>query len=476
MANKLQFIHCNTLFETKEKAKNYIERIYDSQVLYAEPVVVRYGTVEDANVILGIGVADGTDTSYTNHVFYIDTNSIEESVEELYEAVAELSGKSSNLLEVINKVAASCGLDENYAYVPSENEIIDSANTIKEAIDLIADNLLNLNESAFQKISEADGNTIKLIDGGLFSMVDISYEPLSNKLVFTKSATSGETVTKTMQLSAIQIIKYIRYDSETNEIVIEYTSEGVDHELRIPVGDIFKEFVVANPSNITLDYQLNVGEEHNNILSGSVNISSDETNLLEDRDNYLYVSNNSRDIVYFTSNVQDAVLNAEHAIYALSGSIDTINGELSEIGEHLDRHDGEIVDIKEDITSLSSDVTNLSNKVDEFSEKMEDFEERIDGVEVKIGELSGYTRQNKEILDDHARYIGELSATVNTIKIEQEAQGKKIGEILNRLENIDKRLIFVNAEGSEGNLEFKTDEVSGVTTVNLTLNTIDFNK
>lgn len=84
--NRLQFVHCGTLFNDIESVKKYVANYNDMNQyrpsLYAEPMVFKYGEEDNPNIVLVIGSkGDGEASEYG--FFYIDINSIESSIKEI---------------------------------------------------------------------------------------------------------------------------------------------------------------------------------------------------------------------------------------------------------------------------------------------------------------------------------------------------------------------------------------------------------
>ena len=66
MINKLQFLHKSELFETREKAIEFLNGLRITRPsLFAEPVVLRYGNEKEPNVILAIGATGSGSTQAT---------------------------------------------------------------------------------------------------------------------------------------------------------------------------------------------------------------------------------------------------------------------------------------------------------------------------------------------------------------------------------------------------------------------------
>ena len=88
MINKLQFLHKSELFETREKAIEFLDGLRITRPsLFAEPVVVRYGNEKEPNVILAIGATGSGSTQATldSSYFMNDAQGIKDDVQEKYD-------------------------------------------------------------------------------------------------------------------------------------------------------------------------------------------------------------------------------------------------------------------------------------------------------------------------------------------------------------------------------------------------------
>ena len=103
--NRLQFVHCDTLFNTAEEAKRYVMGNLETiqrPSLYAEPMVLKYGEASKPNIILAIGsVGDGVTQSMDNRTFFIDFAKAENDIKEIIEAQGENK-------EMIQKLIIPC--------------------------------------------------------------------------------------------------------------------------------------------------------------------------------------------------------------------------------------------------------------------------------------------------------------------------------------------------------------------------------
>ena len=154
--NRLQFVHHDELFSTREDAMNYVNGQLiqiDRPALYAEPMILKYGDEAEPNIILAIGsVGNGETMSTNNKVFFIDLANIEESIEKLNGQVEDVK----NVKELVSAIIASCGLNEDGTYsIDLDDDILKSAENLK-----MADTLLS---SALQdEIARAKAEEMKL--------------------------------------------------------------------------------------------------------------------------------------------------------------------------------------------------------------------------------------------------------------------------------------------------------------------------
>lgn len=141
------------------------------------------------------------------------------------------------------------------------------------------------------KIATGDNNIIvnNSSNEGVFASVSLKYDGATNKLSLVTSAGEQEGI----QLGAGSIITEIRYDSDTKELVITYNDAlGSEHTLRVPVDDLFNDWIVQNPaSNSALELfkTPNATEGGADVLSGRVILANAPDNMIKIYSNGLYV-------------------------------------------------------------------------------------------------------------------------------------------------------------------------------------------
>ena len=531
MINKLQFIHQNTVFSNREAAKTYLKELIVNTrpSLYAEPLVVKYESGDDAkgpNLLLAVGsVGDGKyDGDYNRtqqRLFFIDMAYCEEEIEAIWDRIEEIVGLltiiplesdtmslhtqvASGLTEISGdvkvadaqviegvsrpnqiNVVPSEGLfhfvdvsysnsgvltfqvnDEiknmnipvltggtyHYDDEDAENLVLSLSNgeSIKVNLRKLIDEWTVLPVNAVTtpivlkrekinpedlpygvsewqdvltadiRLHEGDGNILYKNDGGrtLYAKVNLDYNELENKLVFTWSE-NGQVNTKDIALNSVKLIEYIRYDASTEEIVIGYKTSASSETIvvRIPVGDLINEWVpVSEAHNVILNRTRNISGADE--VTADVRIASKEivpSNIVETigENKAIFVRGEADNIKFGSTNVQaelerlgseeeriETELNGKTGF--LSGVCDTINDTIGS-GFTDDTHSnitakfaeisgytsGVSADLQAEIERAQSAENFLSGSVDFVSGAVDAVSDAVDTVDDKIG--SGFT-------------------------------------------------------------------------------------
>lgn len=362
--NRLQFVHHDELFSTREDAMNYVNGQLiqiDRPALYAEPMILKYGDEAEPNIILAIGsVGNGETMSTNNKVFFIDFANIEESIEKLNGQVEDVK----NVKELVSAIIASCGLNEDGTYsIDLDDDILKSAENLKMADTLLSSALqdeiarakaeemkLTLHPQDSDTISfgidRQDSGTslmadVKLADkktfdntnwsniiikdeNGLFTNVDVKYE--DGQLIVT---INGET--KTYDLPQETYLESGYYDKETESIVLTLNN---GEEVYVEVTDLIEEWGVSSiqtspimlkKEHVSYETQLHGEPLWRDVLSADVRLKDGDNNILEkvlvseeDGTFALYVNGVASNIKCHVggteTTVQDALNNIEHPI------------------------------------------------------------------------------------------------------------------------------------------------------------------
>ena len=362
MNNRLQFVHNDTVFGTREEAKDYIEKAgYISYpALYAEPMVVKYGDEANPNVILAIGSkGDGTTPSIENRIFCIDFAELKESIEELKSSNADVE----ELKETLKSVIASCGINEDGTYTANaEDEILSKATTLTEADSLLSQAIkANYEEltQAIQDLSKTssieakDTDTIKTVidktdegnvissevklaeymtvgntnldnilvkkEDGIYANVRMSYDAKANKISF---GVNGEE--KTFDLPTEIHLAKGEYDTDTESIILTLSNgETVNVDCTKLIGEwtVLGEQsetpIVLTKEVVTSKEILRGAAEYQDILKADIRLANEVYEEINDNilqrynKNTLYVKGTADNIKFMNADgTQTTVQNA----------------------------------------------------------------------------------------------------------------------------------------------------------------------
>lgn len=309
--NRLQFVHCDTLFATCEEAKLYVESIHNLQrpTLYAEPMILKYGQEENPNILLAIGSVGNGSANMNNKTFFIDFNFVDSKVKELESLVNAEADDIANIKDILTTIKNGCGFTQDGEYITPENELLKKASSLANADVLLAEYIqaleakttLNVESTSSVELtlSKAEDGMLlssdvvlaqniivdnKLIQpniivstaNGLFSNVQLDYQSASNALVF---AVNG--VDKTIALPEhINVVNGI-YSTTTEEIILTMNNGDT---VKIAMGELIREWTVKEDSNTPIVLKLEQvtaidlahgAKEWQDVLTADVRISDD---------------------------------------------------------------------------------------------------------------------------------------------------------------------------------------------------------
>ena len=374
--NRLRFVHCNTIFATREDAIAHVTDIHNIErpALYAEPMVLRYGDKSNPNIILAIGsYGDGVTSSMKNKTFFIDSAKMESDIEDMAKSLSIVEKDMDSLKTLVANMISACGLNEKGEYVVNEdNAILSNATSLYDAESKLADYLLSVEkkltlsgkESNNMKLDVAitengttiegnvklaekkivDGKVIKNIlreeEGGLYTNVDVDFDMEEDKLIFS---VNGER--KEFQFPHEVYITGGKYDTETESLVLNLNREALvdgkmSDKLIIDMRDLIGEWDVLGENSktpIVLTKEKQLSEEvlhgsakYQDILKADVRIASTEIypdNILkkDPTGEYLIVDGKASNISYWKDGkkitVKEALDNVKCNIAEDSGNI-----------------------------------------------------------------------------------------------------------------------------------------------------------
>ena len=362
-AFSLQLLSHKQIFETRDEAKTYFEDNFKPFSLVGEPAVAFYGDSKSPKAMIAIGVAD-------KKVFYIDTNKLSESIDDIASKTEEEEGEITNSLDLIKNIITACGLtlDENkktnrVTYdTDVKDDVIGNAKSLSEAINLL---------SKFIQKGFKD-NELKVDDT---ESIKLSYKP---------DATDGKKLTAEVKLSnsgdsddtdfndniickksdGLYAAANLEYDEEKHTLT--FTSSGYKdgkykddaHKKVINLDE--HTIVSAENHHHNIELVINkIAGTNKYVISGDVRLSGDENNILKIEDEHLIVDGRAKNIKYGDITVAKGLNNLKDRCDDLADKIDNIKDSLSINGTTTDTFEANVVKGTHGFT-VSGDVR-LSN-------------------------------------------------------------------------------------------------------------------
>ena len=294
MINKLQFLHKSELFETREKAIEFLNNLRITRPsLFAEPVVLRYGNEKEPNVILAIGATGSGSTQATldSSYFMIDAQGIKDDVQEKYDEIEHALAKFAFAIVDTNTL--------DLEKVETEDSITLKGNVkVPEKVAINDSNITNI---------------IKTNKDGLYSYVNLKFDDKTNTFTFQ--------VNENVNTFSIPVIESGKYDISKEAIVFTFT-DGKTTE--VDVDDLIDEWTTEGENSETpivltkerhTDKNTEIDDRNSDqwkdVLKADVRIASDkEHNILEKTTDgrNLYVKGTADNIFFKDGkNVKEAI-------------------------------------------------------------------------------------------------------------------------------------------------------------------------
>ena len=404
LKNRLQFVHCNTIFETREEAIAYVAGDLEAiqrPALYAEPMVLRYGDKDNPNIILAIGSkGDGVTASNKNKTFFIDFAQIQDEIEEVKDLNNAQSTNIEALQDLIATMLGSCGLDKDGVYVPFTNDPIlskvkalrdadlmlsvalqeeisratEKEEEIKKSLTLQTEDSdsLSLNVqndengtylsgevkiSKYKTVGDRNlPNNIIVEHDGLYHYVDLKYIEEEAQLNFN---VNGQE--KTIQLPKETYIVSGDYDTETESIILKMNREINGNDTVVinlekligewtVLGEETDTPIVLTKTPVKSEDVLHGADTYQDVLKADVRIAPAEYmpyNILEKTEDnkYLFVNGTADNIKYLKN-----------------GKIITVKEALDAVDDNVSSHDGNIIYRKEDGIFANVELEYLAGK------------------------------------------------------------------------------------------------------------------
>lgn len=286
---------------------------------------------------------------------------------------------------LINEAINNCNLE-----VEDSNTVDLSINKYRERTVLEA-NVLISNES---------GNGIIVKQDGIYHKVSSEYE----NGVLTLKVNDTIVAQHVLGLSFVGI-KRAYYDPATESIVMEFKKEdGTTEELRIPVTQLIREWVVDNSgvSDVVVLSRIEDFQGGPDKLSADVRIFADKYNILTKEGNTLYVRGTADNIVWNDVKVSTLLDGLQNDITAINQALVDITDELRSDKQTLQEAiNNEVTRAKQAELEIRTDF--------EASQSVQD--SKIDAVQTQANENSTAVRNLRNALDEEI-----VRATTEEIK------------------------------------------------------------
>lgn len=295
MNNRLQFVHNNALFKSRDQALNFLTNDYfkfnTRPSLYAEPIVLRYGDKDNPNVILAIGATgDGANppVSDDSSYFIIDIKGIQDDIE----------SKNNALNKKISGVT--------YDFKSS-----DTFNLQKVG------NVVSGNVKIPEKVIIGDAvksNIIKFNKDGIYSFVNVNFDDKTNEFKFQINDDVKTFKVPTVIKGYYDINKeaiVLNYsDGSTKEINLAYLINEWETEGDQSTTPIVLTKEIHDKANTDLLDRRSIGQWHD-ILKGDIRIDENNPdNILEKtKDGHALLVRGTADNIKYNSEktVKDAL-------------------------------------------------------------------------------------------------------------------------------------------------------------------------
>lgn len=367
--NRLQFLHCQTLFQSREEAMAYAKSKVLS--LYAEPMVLKYGNEADPSVLLAIGSETNETGQYSeNKIFFIDADKLKELISETQQEVEDLKN-SLNVVEVDSDT-----IDLTVEHNETGTTIKGDVRVPQQVVGSEKTNIIQVKENE-----------------GLFASVTLKKPTNENRLIFDNGI--EETVIDLPDFASAIIS--ISYDPSKECITIQYYDADKNVKTsEIPVGSLIDEWEVENHGHTVTLEKTRVEEGGKDILTADVNImpeGGEHFNVLKKEGEQLYVSGKDVFDGYVkgtTDEIKSQVTSeserAQNAEQVLRDAINVAENELTSlIGNETSRATQKEGELEE---ALQNEIS----KREETDNKLSSLESIVSGkVESVSSENHGHT-------------------------------------------------------------------------------------
>lgn len=489
---RLQLLHHDGVFNTREEAKAYIDKKLTADALIAEPAVAFYkGGNGETSAILVIGFGD------SNEVFTIDTTEILEKIESLNGETKEQEEKLTDAINFISDIIDSCGLTESfdaegkkYVYEPdADDKIIGKTENLSEAIatlseyvQMVFDNTdltvkdtetvslkykdskdggkvlkanVKLSSNGTSNDKGFDDNILCVKEDGLYVAVDLEYDEATQKLTFTTSkGDKDDVVKKEIELGIGQHIDVEAKNDSESPIVVKVEGDqvkqvsadvkilGGENNITVKEGKLYVKPVAADDMKVSAMAN-NIVKLYSDGLFANVDVTyATATNTLT------FTNGNETKVIPLNSAniIKDVRYDSDKNQLILSfvltdGTIDEVTVDMNGLVDSWDvNNDNHTVTLKLDHNHPQKDI--LSADVNISNNERNILKVNAGALEViGISENIKHGTTTVEIkLNDLAKEISDRANEINDVlnKLEQETTAREhdVKEINTKIENL----------------------------------------
>ena len=325
----------------------------------------------------------------------VESSGIPEVWQDVLRADVRIVEGEDNILETHNNGQALYvkGVASNIKY---QDDLDANIHTVKDGLN----EALAIARS--KTISLDEKNIIYRKDDGIFAYTNLSYDPTANTLSFSSSTVSGGVDVKEIQLTGVELFTEVRYDSETEELVIKYKDNtGTEHEVRIPLGGLIDEWEPDNHNHTVTLTKTRVLDGKDK-LSADVNITLKTDNILvKDGDETLYVKGTADNIKYTSGKTVKDKIDELDALDA-----DTV-AKLAAVSAETTANTANIAN---EISRAVLAETTLSDRISANTANIADEITRAISAETAI---SGAVTTNKRAIDVIGHNVSGLQSDLN---------------------------------------------------------------
>lgn len=263
-----------------------------------------------------------------------------------------------------------------------------------------------------------NGNILVSGPNGLY--VSVTYDPLTNKLIF--SGSNG--VNKEISLTGTSLFKSCSYDDEHHDLILVVTQSGTDVTIKIPLEDLFTISVnngTNNPIQLSADgatiaatlvfdqrqdnalknnsgalfvKQVSVNNgvnnpvqlaiDSNSVLSASLGISTQIENnaIIKDTNGNLYVSKKANDMLATYNN---ETINMQTCLNSLANRIEDSEGDINDLIAEVQR-----------LSSYIGEYNTLLGTISSRLAALESLESRITAIEPIVNNFADFNDLNND--------------------------------------------------------------------------------